>query len=311
MEQVPLTGGIPFFEEHKKKLEKHFKGSSARSNGLILDFSSARSFGKMKKLQQYSLDSAALLHKQGKLKNCVLYTPNTFVQRVLGAKVGVNEERNKQKTIFYTSSFGKSTRTNNRGVEFSADKNGIVKELSGNCYGRSGDEKGNMTIPEGGTVISWNEAQPCFFYRSNTFYQRLRKGDQLFLAHRSFQAMTQNIISGKLKTPRSNAVIWLTAAAPAEPARLLKVTFFLNNGKKQEMIINGNDFIAAPNVLLKRPVFNTYLPFAMRGKLFPVLAVEFNTNGREKISGISVQAATSALECGAAVLGATAFDEKK
>ena len=77
------------------------------------------------------------------------------------------------------------------------------------------------------------------------------------------------------------------------------------------MIINGNDFIAAPNVLLKRPVFNTYLPFAMRGKLFPVLAVEFNTNGREKISGISVQAATSALECGAAVLGATAFDEKR
>ena len=191
------------------------------------------------------------------------------------------------------------------------DKNGRILELSGNCYGRSGDEKGNMTIPRGGMVISWNEAQPCFFFRSNTFYQRLQKGDQLFLARRSSRAMTKNVISGKLKTPRSNAVLWLTAAAPAEPARLLKVIFFLNNGKKREMIINGNDFIAAPNTLLKRPVFNTYLPFAMQGKLFPVLAVEFNTGGREKISGVSVQAATSALECGASVLGVTAFDVKR
>ena len=311
MEQVPLTGGIPLFEKQKKQFEKHFKGSVARSYGLKLDFSAARSFGKIKKLKTYPLDSVAQLHKEGKLKNCVLYTSNSFVQRVPGAKTGVNEERNRQKTIFYTSAFGKSTNTNNRGVEFSVDKNGRILELSGNCYGRSGDEKGNMTIPRGGMVISWNEAQPCFFFRSNTFYQRLQKGDQLFLARRSSRAMTKNVISGKLKTPRSNAVLWLTAAAPAEPARLLKVTFFLNNGKKWEMIINGHDFIAAPNTLLKRPVFNTYLPFAMQGKLFPVLAVEFNTGGREKISGVSVQAATSALECGASVLGVTAFDVKR
>ena len=311
MESIPLSGGIPLSAEQKRKLETYFKGSVARSNGLTLDFSAARSFGKMKKLQQYPLNSVEQLHKQGKLKNCVFYTSNSFVQRVPGSKSGVNEERNKQKTIFYTSSFGKTTGTNNRGVEFSVDKNGRVLELSGNCYGRSGDEKGNMTIPEGGMVISWHEAQPNFFYRSNTFYQRLRKNDRLFLARRSSRGLTRNVISGKFPTPRRNAVLWLTAAAPAEPARLLKVTFFLDNGKKQEMIINGNDFIAAPNTLLKRPLFNTYLPFAMRGKLFPVLAVEFNADAGEKISAVSVQAATSALECGASVLGATAFDEKE
>ena len=312
-EHVRLTGGIPLFAAQKKLLEKRFNGTKADSCGLPLDFSSARSFGKIKQLKQFSLNDVEQLNKQGKLKNCVIYTPNTFVQRAFGSKVGVNEERNKQKTIFYTSSFGKSTRTNNRGVEFSVDKNGIIKELSGNCFGKSGDEKGNMTIPDGGTVVSWHEAQPCFFYRSNTFYQTLKKGDKLYLAQRSSRALTRQIISGKFRTPRRQAVLWLTAAAPLEPARLLKVTFELTNGKKLDMVINGSDFITAPNILLQKPVFETYLPFAVSGyKLFPILAVEYrHTDKNVKISGVSVQATTAALEAGASVLGATAFDEKE
>jgi len=84
-----------------------------------------------------------------------------------------------------------------RGVEFAVDKNGVVTALSGNCSGRSGDERGDMRIPDGGFVVSWNEAQPCFFYRSNSFYQTLRKGDTLTLARRGSGKMTQQTVTAK------------------------------------------------------------------------------------------------------------------
>ena len=46
--------------------------------------------------------------------------------------------------------------------------------------------------------------------------------------------------------------------------------------------------------------------------LFPILAVEYCHPEKEvKVTSVSVQAATSALESGASVLAITSFDEKE
>ena len=122
--------------------------------------------------------------------------------------------------------------------------------------------------------------------------------------------MTRQIITGRFSKARQGAVVYLGAVRALDPGRLLKITFHLENGKKHDVIINGNDFIAAPNILLNNPTWKSYLPFSMvKYGLFHVLAVEWQQKkGLPRISKVTLQASTAALESGTSVLGITAFD---
>ena len=312
-EIAKLQGGIPLFKEYQEKLQKRFgKQPSVLANGIPMNFSQGRNFAPLRKVEEVSWSKIEELAKNKQLKSYTFYTPNTIVKRVIGSKSGVNEKREKQKVIFYTPKQGLSTNTNNRGVEFSINNQGKVLELSGNCYGKSGDEKGNMTIPKDGLVISWHEAQPCFFFRSYSFYQTLKANDTLILGKRSNLQMTKKVIKGTFTKPKSSAVVFISAVKSLEPSRILRITFTLANGKSQIVNVLGNDFISAPNILNENPKWNTYLPFAMvRYKLFPILAIELDENAtNSKIVSVSIQASTAALESGVNVLGITGFDRK-
>ena len=190
-----------------------------------MNFSQGRNFAPLRKVEEVSWSKIEELHKNKQLKSYTFYTPSTIVKRVIGSKSGVNEKREKQKVIFYTPKQGLSTNTNNRGVEFSINNQGKVLELSGNCYGKSGDEKGNMTIPKDGLVISWHEAQPCFFFRSYSFYQTLKANDTLILGKRSNLQMTKKVIKGTFTKPKSSAVVFISAVKSLEPSRILRIYF--------------------------------------------------------------------------------------
>ena len=312
-EIAPLTGGIPLYKDYKEKLLKRFGNQTKLfANGIPIDLAKGRNFTSIRNVEELSWDKVEELQKSNKLKNYTFYTPNTIVKRVIGSKSGVNVKREKQKVIFYTPKIGQSTNTNNRGVEFSINKEGKVLDLSGNCYGKSGDEKGNMTIPKDGLVVSWHEAQPCFFFRSYSFYQTLKKNDKLILGKRSNLGATRQIIKGSFSKPKKGAVVFISAVKPLDPARILRINFNLSNGKSQVVNVLGTEFISAPNILLDNPKWNTYLPFSMvRYGLFPILAIELQQKDNEpKITNVSIQATSAALEAGVSILGITGFDRK-
>ena len=312
-ENALLSGGFPLFSDHAKRLTARFGGSKACAYGIPLDITGARGFQETPpRRERVPWSRLEELVREGTLKDHVFFTPASVVQRIIGRKSGVNAPRKQQKVIFYTSSFGPSTRTDNRGVEFSADKNGVVTELSGNCSGKSGDETGDMRIPDGGFVVSWNEAQPCFFYRSNSFYQTLRKGDTLYLARRGSRKMTNRIITANFSRPRSGAAVFLGAVSPMDPVLpLVKVRFHFSDGGSCDAPVTGSDFISAPNVLKKQFPWDMWIPWPMvRYGLFPVLAVELNRPaGAPPVKSISVRCSAAGLEAGVGVLGITGFDE--
>ena len=169
-----------------------------------------------------------------------------------------------------------------------------------------------MTIPKDGLVVSWHEAQPCFFFRSYSFYQTLKKNDKLILGKRSNLGATRQIIKGSFSKPKKGAVVFISAVKPLDPARILRITFNLSNGKSQVVNVLGTEFISAPNILLDNPKWNTYLPFSMvRYGLFPILAIELQQKDNEpKITNVSIQATSAALEAGVSILGITGFDRK-
>ncbi|MBQ9500670.1 MAG: hypothetical protein IJU70_00790 [Lentisphaeria bacterium] len=315
VETPPLAGGEPLHPEYAKQLTARLGGVRACAYGIPVDLACARGFHKAPgRRGTVSWDRLAELAAKGTLKDHVFFTPRSVVQRVIGRKSGVNAPRKQQKVIFYTSSFGPSTRTDARGVEFAVDKNGVVTALSGNCSGRSGDETGDMRIPEGGFVVSWNEAQPCFFFRSNSFYQTLRKGDRLTLARRGSGKMTKQSVTAKFSRPRGGAAVFLGAVSPMDPVLpQVKIRFHFSGGGFCDVPVTGSDFIASPNILKKQTPWNMWIasPLVRHG-LFPVLAVEMDRpSGAPPVESVSVRCSASGLEAGICVLGVTGFDEDK
>ena len=316
VETVTLTGGFPLFAESRQALEKRLGGSRTESFGLPVDLASARSFTeKAPEPEPVPWSRLAELHKEGTLKNHVFFTPHTIVRRIVGKKSGVDVPREKgQFTAFFTSAYGKSTGTNNRGVEFSVGADGRVAEFSGNVTGRSGDETGNLPIPPGGFVVSWSEAQPCFFLRSHTFYQTLRKGDSLWLVRRDTGKMLRPTVVGKLTTPRRGAAVFLWAAKPMDPVLpLARIRFTCADGRQSKPIpVTGTDFITAPVLLRDNPPYDSYIAWPMvRYGLNPVLAIEWNQpEGAAPISEVSIQSSDAGVSAGISVLGVTAFEAK-
>ena len=312
VETVKLQGGFPVFREQAQKLNARFPGGKTVSSGVPADFSSARSFtAKLPVLKTVPLEMIPELHKKNELKNYVLFTDNSIEQRIIGKRSGVNEKREKGKMIFYTPAHGSSTGTNNRGVEFAVDGKGKIVELSGNCTGRSGDEKGNMKIPAGGMVISWNEAQPCFFFRSYTFYQTLRKNDQLKLMKRNMRGLLRSPVSGKFSAPRRGAAVFLQAVNPMEPGRVARICFRFAGGSKKYVTVKGSDFISAPCVLRDLPEHDlwTVAPMVRYG-MKPLLAVEWNCGKNSSLlTGVEIQPYSAGADAGLCVLGVTAFGE--
>lgn len=312
VETPPLAGGEPLFSEYAKQLTARLGGGTG-AYGIPFDPARARSFRKTPlRRESVPWDRLAELAAEGTLKDHVFFTPGSVVQRIIGRKSGVNAPRKQQKVIFYTSSFGPSTRTDNRGVEFAVDKNGVVTALSGNCSGRSGDERGDMRIPDGGFVVSWNEAQTCFFYRSNSFYQTLRKGDTLTLARRGSGKMTRQTVTAKFTRPRSGVAVFLGAVSPMDPVLpQVKVRFHFSGGGYCDVPVTGSDFISAPNILKKQTPWTMWIAHPLvRHGLFPVLAVETDRpRGAPPVESVSVRCSASGLEAGICVLGVTGFDE--
>ena len=316
VETVTLTGGYPLFAESQKALGARFGGArAATAFGLPVDFGSARSFTETApEPEPVAWSRLAELNKAGTLKNYTIFTPGSIVRRLVGKKSGVDVPRQKgQFTAFFTSAYGKSTGTNNRGVEFSVDADGRVAEFSGNVTGRSGDETGDMTIPPGGFVVSWSEAQPCFFLRAHTFYQTLRKGDPLWLVRRDTGKMLRTTVRGKLAVPRRGAAVFLWAAKPMEPGfPLVRLRFTFADGKQSKAVpVTGTDFITAPVLLRDNPPYDSYIAWPMvRYGLNPVLAVEWNQPaGAPPITEVSVQCSDAGVSAGISVLGVTAFEE--
>ena len=316
VETVTLTGGCPLFAESRQALEKRLGGNRAESFGLPVDLASGRSFSeRAPEPEPIPWSRLSELHKAGTLKNCTFFTPHSIVRRVVGKKSGVDEARQKGRfTAFFTSAYGKSTGTDNRGVEFSVGADGRVAEFSGNVTGRSGDETGNLPIPPGGFVVSWSEAQPCFFLCAHTFYQTLRKGDPLLLVRRDAGKMLRATVRGKLTTPRRSVAVFLWAAKPMEPVfPLVRLRFSFADGKQCKAIsVTGTDFITAPVLLRDNPPYDSYIAWPMvRYGLNPVLAIEWNQpEGAAPISEVSIQCSDAGVSAGISVLGVTAFDAK-
>ena len=244
----------------------------------------------------------------GGLRNLWMYSDSSVAARSLGQNVSRNRKRERGSFIIYDSSFGKSTGTDRRGAEFSTDSKGKILSLSGNSRNRTGDETGNMNIPENGFVFSMYGAQPCFYtYRGYGFFPMLREGDVLHLRRRMKSAPKVPPVVGKLNPALGNIVVFLTVMRPTG-SLLGKIRLNFADDSSRILTLYSDIFYTA---LFKRGFvdYDRWIAWSMvRYGLKPVVALEWKAETiPAALKSVTVSVEPEGVAAGLTVLGITQY----
>lgn len=252
----------------------------------------------------------AKIEANGGLANLLMFTDHSVTTSSLGNTVLLNKPREKQSFVIYDSSFGKSTGTDRRGAEWAVDVTGKILKLSGNSRNRTGDETGNMTIPENGFVFSMYGAQPCFYtYRGYGFFPMLREGDTLHLRRRVKSVPKVPPVTGKLNPDRGNVTVFLTVMHPMT-SLLGQIRLNLSDGSSRTLILYSDIFLSAP---FKRGFVDhdRWLAWSMvRYDLKPVVAFEWKSETLPAaLKSVTISVEPEGVAAGLTVLGVTQYKD--
>lgn len=309
-EFVKLTGGMAPPEDFRQAVEKRFSGDYAIAYGVPVKFSGMRVLAPVNwKLPEITKPwNFAEIEADGGLRNLWMYSDSSVAARSLGQNVSRNRKRERGSFIIYDSSFGKSTGTDRRGAEFSTDSKGKILSLSGNSRNRTGDETGNMNIPENGFVFSMYGAQPCFYtYRGYGFFPMLREGDVLHLRRRMKSAPKVPPVVGKLNPALGNIVVFLTVMRPTG-SLLGKIRLNFADDSSRILTLYSDIFYTA---LFKRGFvdYDRWIAWSMvRYGLKPVVALEWKAETiPAALKSVTVSVEPEGVAAGLTVLGITQY----
>ena len=312
-EFVRLTGGTPPPKEFLQAVGKRFGGEQSAAYGVPVKFSAMRVLAPADwKLPEISRPwNLAEIEANGGLKNLWMYSDSSVIARSPGQNVFRNRERQKGCFVFYDSSFGKSTGTDRRGAEFSTDSMGKILTLSGNSRYRTGDETGNMPIPENGFVFSMAGAQPCFYtYRGYGFFPMLREGDVLHLRRRMKSAPKVSPVVGKLNPALRNVAVFLTVMRPVS-SLLGRVRLNFADGGSRTLPLYSDIFLTAQ---FRRGFvdYRRWIAWSMvRYGLKPVVALEWTAETiPSPLKSVAVFVEPEGVAAGLTVLGITQYENK-
>lgn len=312
-EFVELSGGMEPPAAFRQAIEKRFGGSQASASGIPVKFSGMKTLSppdwappEIPKPWNF-----AEIERNGGLDNLLMFTNHSVGTRSLGKNVLLNKPREKQSFVIYDSSFDKSTGTDRRGAEWAVDATGKILKLSGNSRNRTGDETGDMAIPENGFVFSMYGAQPCFYtYRGYSFFPMLREGDILYLRRPVKSAPKVPSVTGKLNPDLGNVTIFLTTIRPMT-SLLGQIRLNFTDDSSRTLLLYSDIFFSAP---LKRGFVDCdrYLAWSMvRYGLQPVVALEWKAEHTPAaLKSVTISAEPEGVAAGLTVLGVTQYENE-
>ncbi|NMA45945.1 MAG: hypothetical protein GX945_05220 [Lentisphaerae bacterium] len=311
---VKLSGGMDAPAAFRQALARRFPTPQQRAFGIPVDLSTLRVFTAPDIPQEIPPPwDFKRLAAEGALNNLLLYTDSSVACLALGAKVKLNEARKSGDLAIYDSSYGASTGTDRRGAEIAADASGKIVKLSGNCLNRTGDETGNMAIPENGFVISKHGAQPIFYsYRGYGFFPSLRVGDRLHLRLREqhpTSALSQKI-QAELDPQRRRLALFLTTMRPIDPGRVqAKVHLRFADDSSTTLNLSGLAFLNPPCPLRDISDWTPWMAWnTVRYGLQPAIAYEWQAPTEHPGPvAIEVVPETAGLAAGLTIMGLTQF----
>ena len=295
-------------EHYEKKFAAAFPGTRVSASGIPFDFS----FRKTISSPAVELEREVGVAEAKKLfdgkKTVYMSAENAVVSRKL-ARFKLNGVRKYQDIAVYTPEHGKTTRTDRKGLEIAVDKEGRVCELSGNCFQRTGDEKGNMAIPEGGFVVAYGNSQPYLTHPGYDLFFKLKKGEKFYFSTDNSKKAESKIISAGLSGKYRRVAIALTCIRPVRQGRVGLLEIKMKQGKSHFVRINGNIFTTGPCVFIDDPAYKRFNPWpAVRYGINPVVVLDIPVPHSSQIPrSLYMSVTRDGAASGVSVLGITQY----
>ena len=307
---VKLGGknAYPMPEKFSKKFAARFPKKNATASGIPFDFSSMRTLAAPDKVLEKELtpEEAKQLFDA---KKPVYMTAENAVAVWQLKKFKLNDkDRKYQDIVVYTPKHGKTTGTNRRGLEVALDAEGKIVELSGNCFQRTGDEKGNMAIPENGYVVSYGNSQPYLTHPGYGLFFKLKKGEKFRFFTDNDTANTKGLVMGGLNANYRKVAIALVCTKPVRSSSLGFIEIKMQKGKSRFSRINGYIFSHGTCIFLDDKNVKRYNPWSVvRHGINPVIILEFEVPAGQTPKALYISTTRDGAASGLSVLGVTQY----
>ena len=285
-------------------------------SGIPSDFSSAVKFpGKPDWIRLDSVPPLLELARNGQLQK-ITFGVKGCPMRIRFRTYGINRARGWKEIIFYTPEFGKSTKTNIYGYEFSLSGRKVKKVDLRFSAPESLPNSGNFPIEKEVLTISrhglnfYDDPRP-FYRQSNNLADRIRPGTELEF----YQDVKGEPATGKISFPlpesRDRIVLYLQAGGPiAWNTRAAVVVLKTRSGKQAKHPVPGfHWYVSGYNHRMGRHIYLPWIDELNRNQLFPVVAVDYpgKLNG-EPVVSVTILPTGDSADMDLTVLGATAYN---
>lgn len=304
---IKLAGAYAFKPEYAAKFNKRFPEKAVTASGIPFNFSTAKTLAAPGVVleKELTIDEAKQFFDS---KKAVYMGAENAVAVQKLSKFKVNAERKHQDIVVYTSKHGKSTGTNRRGLEVAVGADGKVVELSGNCFQRTGDEHGNMAIPEGGYVVSYGNSQPYLSHPGYSLFFKLSKGEKFRFTADNDTKHKSGMVSGVLYSKYRKVAIAVTCTESIRPGGLGFIEIKMQKGKSKFARINSYYFTTGLCIFLDGKDVKRYNPFPMvRHGLNPVIVLEYTIPEGADAKAIYISTTRQGALSGLSVLGVTQY----
>ena len=305
---VSLSGAYPMPQDFAAKFAKRFPEKFATASGVPFDFKTMRTLASPEDVleKEISCEEAKQLFDN---KKTVYMTAENAVTTWKLNKFKLNDKNRKyQDIVVYNSKHGRSTGTNRSGLEVAVGADGKIVELSGNCFQRTGDEKGNMTIPENGYVVSYGNSQPYLSHPGYGLFFKLQKGEKFKFLTDTENKNSRGLVMGGLNPKYRKLAVAFVCTKPVRQGPLGFIEIKMVKGKSRFARVNGYIFTNGPSIFLEPKNMFRYNPWSVvRHGINPIIVLEFEIPANQQAKALYISTNRSGAVSGLSVLGATQY----
>ena len=307
---VKLSGknAYAMSKDFAEKFAKRFPDKKATASGIAFDFSSMKTLaapGVVLEKEVAPEDVKKLLDSKQKV---FMAAENSVAAWKLDKFKFNDKNRKYQDIVVYTSKYGKSTQTDRKGLEIAVDSNGKVCNLSGNCFQRTGDEKGNMEIPENGYVVSYGNSQPYLSHPGYGLFFKLEKGEKFRFYTDNETKNAPGLVMGGLSPQYRKLAVALVCTNNLRNSRLGFMEIKMEKGKSRFARIDGYIFTQGPCIFLDSKSMKRYNPWSVvRHGINPIIVLEFEIPAGQQAKALYISTTRDGAVSGLSVLGATQY----
>ena len=298
--------GLP--QDYAEKFAKRFPEKFATASGIPFDFTSAKTLAAPGVVLEKEVAPEEIKPLLDSKKTVYMSAENAVANWKLKSFKLNDKDRKYQDIVVYTSKHGKTTGTNRRGLEVAVDAEGRVAELSGNCFHRTGDEKGNMAIPENGYVVSYGNSQPYLSHPGYALFFKLQKGEKFRFVTDNETPVAKGLVMAGLDPKFRKIAIAFTCTKPHRVGSLGFIEIKMKEGKSRFARVHGYIFSQGTCLFLDDKNVQRYNPWSVvKDGLNPIIVLEYEIPAGQHAQSLYISTTRDGAASGLSVLGATQY----